>query len=155
MEVVCFTLSTQGNVSNLYWACGGIRLLCTEYAGELVIFTLSMLRNSSDLYWVCRGRSEICLIIAHFFHIGHILLAITVIFLYMDNRSLFYTEYAGEFVRFTMSMRRNLSFTYWVCGGIGHIRSEYAEEFVQFILSMRWNFLEGKNHRLNSPAYSV
>ena len=45
---------------------------------------------------------------AHVFHIGRILLAITVIFLDMDNGSLFYTEYAGEFVQFSLSMLRNL-----------------------------------------------
>ena len=54
-----------------------------------------------------------------------------------DHGSLFKTEYAGEFVRFSLSMQRNSSFTYRVCGGIGHIHTEYAEEFVRFIQSMR------------------
>ena len=54
-----------------------------------------------------------------------------------DHGSLFKTEYAGEFVRFSLSMQRNSSFTYRVCRGIGHIHTEYAEEFVRFIQSMR------------------
>jgi len=131
MMEVCFTLSMRGNLSNLYWVYGGICLLRSEYAGKWVIFTLSMRRNSSDLYWVCGGQCEICLIIARVFNIGCILLAIMEVFLKLSmlgNSSDFHwvcrgihllrTEYAGESVIFILSMRRNLSDLYRVCGSL-------------------------------------
>ena len=64
------------------------------------------------------------------FHIRCILLGITVIFLDMDNRSQFYTEYG---------MQGNSFDLYLACGGICLLRTEYAGELVIFILSMRRN----------------